>query len=88
MSNGNEAMVTEPKLLAAMGEDDMQRIMKMAGDTLTFSESNLYTFNPRISNVSTEFAAADPAFWTPQPTNMAEQKPAQKSNRARPSGKK
>lgn len=84
----DEMLVTEPRLLAAMGEDNMQRTMKMAGDTLSYSESNIYALNPKISNVSTEFASADPAFWTPLPTSMVMQKTDRMSNQLHPREKK
>ena len=63
----DEAMVTHPRLLQAMGEDNMKRIMKTAAEIVTYSETNLYAFNPKISNVSAEFAAADPQFWGLKP---------------------
>ena len=30
-------------------------------------ETNVYAFNPSMSNVSKEFAAGDLKFWTPKP---------------------
>ncbi len=80
--------MTEPKVLTAMGEDTHQRMMKMAGDTLISSESDIYALNPKISNVSADFAAADPEFWTPQPTVMASQKAGKTSNNMVPREKK
>ncbi len=62
--------------------------MKMLGDTLLFDESNIYALNPKISNVSTEFASADPDFWTPQPTSMAMQKTGKLSNQMSAKDKK
>jgi hypothetical protein len=45
----------------------MKNLMKTAGDVFLSLENNVYAFNPNMSNVSKEFAAGDPKFWTPKP---------------------
>ena len=54
-------------MIQAMGEENMKNLMKSAGDVFLSLESNVYAFNPNMSNVSKEFAAGDPNFWTPKP---------------------
>ncbi len=44
-----------------------------------FSEARVYSFSQKVSYVSKEFAAGDPAFWTPAPAAAAEApRPAKK----------
>lgn len=50
----------------AMGEENMTNLIKSTGDVFISTESNVYAFNPSMSNVPKEFAAVDPQFWTPQ----------------------
>ena len=38
---------------------------------LFYEETQIYSFNPSMSNVSPEFAAADPDFWTTKPEMLA-----------------
>jgi len=60
----------------AMGERNRQHFDTLAPDVVQSSESLLFAFNPRMSYVSKEFAAADPDFWIPKPKPAA--KPARK----------
>ena len=59
---------SQGSMVQAMGEENMKNLMKTAGDVFLSLESNVYAFNPNMSNVSKEFAAGDPKFWTaPKP---------------------
>jgi hypothetical protein len=69
-------------LMQAFGEENMKNLMKSTGDVFLSMESNVYAFNPNMSNVSKEFAAGDPKFWTPKP--MAKRAPAAKKEGAKP----
>ncbi|MEK6325754.1 MAG: hypothetical protein AABN33_29280 [Acidobacteriota bacterium] len=69
-------------LMQAMGEENMKNLMKGTGDIFLSMESNVYAFNPSMSNPSKEFAAADPQFWTPKP--MVKRAPAAKKEGAKP----
>jgi len=69
-------------LMQAMGDENMKNLMKGLGDVFLSMESNVYAFNPSISNVSKEFAAGDLKFWTPKP--MARRAPAVKKDGAKP----
>lgn len=54
-------------LVQAMGEENFKNMMKSAGDVFVTMESNVYAFNPYMSHVPKDVAAADPKFWTPKP---------------------
>jgi len=58
----------------AMGERNRQRFDTLAPEAVQSAESLLFAFNPRISFVSKEFAAADPEFWNPKPEPPAKAK--------------
>jgi hypothetical protein len=58
----------------AMGERNRQHFDALATETIQSSESFLFAFNPRMSYVSKEFAAADPDFWNPKPEPPAKPK--------------
>jgi len=51
----------------AMGDSGMKRLLKGVGDTVVSSESVLFSIDPRMSYVSKDFAAGDPAFWNAKP---------------------
>jgi hypothetical protein len=53
-------------LMTAMGDTAMKRFLKGVGDTVVSSESILLSIDPRMSYVSKDFAAVDPAFWNPK----------------------
>ena len=59
----------------AMGERIRQHFDTLAPDVVQSSESLLFAFNPRMSYVSKEFAAADPDFWIPKPKPPSKRKP-------------
>lgn len=65
--------------MQAFGEENMTNLMKSTGDVFLSMETNVYAFNPSISNVSKEFAAADLKFWTPTP--MPRKAPAVKKEK-------
>jgi hypothetical protein len=51
----------------AMSEDQKKKADKLAGESVVFSETSVYAFNPQMSYVPKEFVAGDPSFWTPKP---------------------
>lgn len=51
----------------AMSDDQKKKADKMAGETIVFSETSVYAFNPELSYVPKDFAAGDPTFWNPKP---------------------
>src|SRR5215510_3883849 len=74
----DEEMANQGAFMQAMGEENMKNLMKGAGDVFISMESNVYAFNPNMSNVSKEFAAGDPKFWTPKPAVAKRPAPAKK----------
>jgi hypothetical protein len=69
-------------VMQAMGDENVKNLMKGTGDVFLSMETNIYAFNPSISNVSKEFAAGDLKFWTPAP--MPKLTPAVKKEGAKP----
>jgi hypothetical protein len=55
-------------LREAEGEAAAEHMQQIARDGYARTESNLYVVRPELSHVSKEFAAGDPAFWSPKPT--------------------
>jgi hypothetical protein len=78
----DDEFASQGALMQAMGADNAQKMMKGAGDVFLSMERNVYAFNPNMSNVSKEFASADPKFWTPKP--MVKRAPAVKKEAAKP----
>ena len=46
--------------------------MKMAGETIAQEEALLFAIDPKMSYVSLQIIAGDPAFWTPKREEPAE----------------
>ena len=59
----------------AMGDRNRQHFDMLAPEVVQSTESLLFAFNPRMSYVSKEFAAADPGFWNPKPKPASKRKP-------------
>lgn len=78
----DDEFASQGAFMEAMGEDNMKNLMKSTGDVFLSMESNIYAFNPSMSNVSKEFAAADLKFWTPQP--IAKRPAAAKKSPSKP----
>lgn len=51
----------------AMGDDQKKKADKMVSESVLFTETSVYAFNPRMSFVPEDFASRDPAFWRPAP---------------------
>ena len=66
----------------AMGDRNQKHFDLLAPEVVQSSESLLFAFDPRMSYVSKEFAAADPAFWNPKPKAPA--KPARAKGTPKP----
>ncbi len=71
MKELDEEIAMRPKIAEAMGEDNMKNMMKDSGEVLMYIERDIYSFNPKISDVSKEFASVDPEFWVPQTRTLA-----------------
>jgi hypothetical protein len=51
---------------SAMGEDGMKKLDELSAAAIESSETNLFTFNPKMSYVSDDWVKADPDFWKPK----------------------
>src|SRR5260370_37529439 len=51
----------------AVGDDGRKRLAELNSAATISAETNIFAFNPNISNPTKEIAAADPGFWTPKP---------------------
>ena len=78
----DDEYASQGAFIQAMGEENMNNLMKSTGDVFISMESNVYSFNPSMSNVSKDFAAVDPQFWTPQ--IIVKRAPAAKKASAKP----
>ena len=85
LRQNDDLLSRAPKLREAEGVAGSQRMQQIARDAYLSTESNLYAVSPAMSHVTKEFAAADPAFWLPQPLPAA--KPAAGKTPAKPSAK-
>ncbi len=56
----------DAKFMAAMGEDGMKRLSELSASAIESSESQLFSFNPRMSYVGEDWIKADPDFWKPK----------------------
>ena len=79
-----KALDAEPErsrnMFQAMGDAGTKRFMKMAGETIAQEEALLFAIDPKMSYVSLQIIAGDPAFWTPK----REEPGAEPSNDAKP----
>jgi hypothetical protein len=64
---------------AAMGKDGMKKLAELSAAAIASSQTNLFSFNPRMSYPRDEWVKADPDFWKPKAAApMAAKKPADK----------
>jgi hypothetical protein len=50
----------------AVGDDGRKRLAELNSSATISAETNIFAFNPKMSNPTKEIAAADPDFWTPK----------------------
>ena len=63
------------KVRASMSDDMRKDADRAVREAIMSGEASTYAFAPRMSYVSKEMAAADPAFWSPKPITTSAQKP-------------
>ena len=56
-----------PRVREAMSDDQKKKADKLAAESVVFTETSVYAFNPQMSYVPKDFAAGDPTFWNPKP---------------------
>lgn len=79
----DRSMATQPKFSAAMGEDGMKKLSELSAIAIESSETNVFSFNPRMSYVEEGWVKADPDFWKLK----AAAAPASKKAEEKPSAK-
>lgn len=83
-----KALDAEPErsrnMFQAMGDAGTKRFMKMAGETIAQEEALLFAIDPKMSYVSQQIIAGDPAFWTPKHEDPA----AEPSKATKPAAKR
>ncbi len=63
----DSGMGDDKKFAAAIGEDGMKRLAELEAAAVDEVQTNIFTFNPRMSYAPPEWIKADPAFWNPKP---------------------
>lgn len=71
-------------LREAEGEASASRMRQIAREAYIVSESNLYAISPEMSHVSKDFAAGDPAFWSPKSAALFQSAPQNASQAPKP----
>jgi hypothetical protein len=59
---------------AAMGEEGMKKLRELTAATVESSQTNLFSFNPRMSYIDEGWIKADPDFWKPKAGHAAMKK--------------
>jgi hypothetical protein len=70
-------------MFQAMGDAGAKQFTKMAGETIAQTETLLFAIDPKMSYVSPQIIAGDPAFWAPK-----HEEPAEPSKDAKSAGKR
>ena len=73
-----------PRVREAMGDDQRKKADKVASESIMFTETSIYAFNPRMSYLSKEFIAGDPAFWNPPMEVATKPKPKKRAPKPAP----
>jgi hypothetical protein len=61
----------DPKIRAAMSEDDLKKIRELRAASVASERVELYSVNPAQSYVTEDYIKADPGFWKPKPSAPA-----------------
>ena len=71
-------MADGKKFEAQLGEDGMKKLAELTAACVQSTETNLFSFSPKISYVSDDWVKIDPGFWKPKPAAAPAQKPESK----------
>ena len=63
---------------AQLGDDGMKRVAELTAACIQSTETNLFSFSPKISYVSDAWVKTDPGFWKPKPAAATAKKPEAK----------
>ncbi len=64
----------EGRMMSALGEENAKKLSRLQSDSTISVEVNLFAVSPKMSYVTTEFAAVEPDFWHPRPKAAAAKK--------------
>jgi hypothetical protein len=70
------------RVRATMSDDQKKKADKMTGESVMFSETSVYAFNPEMSYVSKEMIAGDPGFWNRKAAMAVKPKPKKRMAKA------
>jgi len=71
----DKSFAQSKEFMAAMGEDGMKKLDELSAVAIESIETNVFSFNPRMSYVSEDWVKADPDFWRPKKPAVAAAKP-------------
>lgn len=71
MADIDKGYMEEKKFHEALGEDGMKEMRQLFADTVDFSQSELFSINPKQSYPRPEWVSEDPDFWKPKPVAVA-----------------
>jgi hypothetical protein len=80
LSEVDASMATDMKFMQQLGESGMKKMTELSASSTESVESNVLSFNPKISYVDDAWVKADPTFWKPKaaaPASKPAAKPAQ-----------
>jgi len=66
---------------AAMGEEGMKKLRELTAETVESSQTNLFSFDPKMSYIGEDWSKADPEFWKPKATHAAMKKEEKKETK-------
>jgi hypothetical protein len=66
LSEADDMLGEGKKFAAAAGEDGMKKLSDLVAASIESRETNLFSFNPRMSYVPPAWVNADPGYWKPQ----------------------
>jgi hypothetical protein len=80
----NDDLVSRREAIqAAEGDNGFEQMQQVAREAYISMESHIYAISPEMSYVFPEFAAGDPAFWSPKPAAAAPAKRPRSRRRSR-----
>ena len=68
-------MADGKKFEAQLGDDGMKKLAELTAACVQSTETNLFSFSPKLSYVSDDWVKTDPSFWRPKPTAVPAKKP-------------
>jgi hypothetical protein len=67
-------LIGDRQFMSALGPEGMKKLEALSAAAIESSETNLFSFSPKMSYVSDEWIKADAAYWKPKATPTPEKK--------------